>query len=205
MDKIKLTLEDLEKLMEWRDNNQDFVRTCPPALSEIEVFAPSGIHFKAFREGNRILFHVYFNKKKLGKLDMLTEGVGIPKGMTKVTRNTLSPTMSISTRNELAQDVNTTYCSLMAYMTYAKENVERVPRKGVTHRAKAKRLSKPSTSFTYILHYKSKNSPSEGHHRSPQGVFGVRGHFRQYKSGKRVWIEPYQKGTGNKKDKQYKM
>lgn len=31
-------------------------------------------------------------------------------------------------------------------------------------------------------------------HRSPSGVFGVRGHFRRYKSGKVIWIDEYMKG-----------
>ena len=34
-----------------------------------------------------------------------------------------------------------------------------------------------------------------GHHRSPDGVFEVRGHFRVYKSGKVVWIDSYLKGV----------
>lgn len=36
---------------------------------------------------------------------------------------------------------------------------------------------------------------SAGHHRNPEGVFVVRGHFRQYKSGKVIWIDEYLKGT----------
>lgn len=37
-----------------------------------------------------------------------------------------------------------------------------------------------------------------GHHRSPEGIFEVRGHFRHYKkSGKIVWIDNYLKGTDN--------
>lgn len=38
-------------------------------------------------------------------------------------------------------------------------------------------------------------------HRSPEGVFGVRGHFRKYKNGKIIWIDEYLKGTKNEKDK----
>lgn len=35
-----------------------------------------------------------------------------------------------------------------------------------------------------------------GHHRSPEGVFEVRGHFRHYKkTNKIVWIDGYLKGT----------
>lgn len=36
---------------------------------------------------------------------------------------------------------------------------------------------------------------SVGRHRSPEGVFQVRGHFRRYKTGKVIWIEGYLKGV----------
>ena len=37
-----------------------------------------------------------------------------------------------------------------------------------------------------------------GSHRSPEGVFSVRGHFRHYKkTGKTIWIDEYLKGTEN--------
>ena len=36
-------------------------------------------------------------------------------------------------------------------------------------------------------------------HRSPEGVFGVRGHFRKYKSGKIIWIDEYLKGIDKEK------
>lgn len=34
-------------------------------------------------------------------------------------------------------------------------------------------------------------------HRSPEGIFSVRGHFRKYKSGKIIWIDEYLKGTNH--------
>lgn len=36
---------------------------------------------------------------------------------------------------------------------------------------------------------------SVGHHRSPEGVFQVRGHFRRYKTGKVIWIDGFMKGV----------
>ncbi len=36
---------------------------------------------------------------------------------------------------------------------------------------------------------------SVGHHRSPEGVFQVRGHFRRYKTGKVIWIDAFMKGV----------
>lgn len=37
-----------------------------------------------------------------------------------------------------------------------------------------------------------------GSHLSPEGVFGVKGHLRHYKSGKTVWIDDYVKGADKK-------
>lgn len=31
-------------------------------------------------------------------------------------------------------------------------------------------------------------------HKSPEGVFSVRGHFRKYANGKIIWIDEYLKG-----------
>ena len=36
---------------------------------------------------------------------------------------------------------------------------------------------------------------SVGRHRSPEGVFQVRGHFRRYRTGKVIWIDGYLKGV----------
>ena len=38
---------------------------------------------------------------------------------------------------------------------------------------------------------------STSSHRSPSGVFGVRGHFRRYKNGHVIWIDEYMKGLGD--------
>lgn len=39
-------------------------------------------------------------------------------------------------------------------------------------------------------------------HKSPEGVFSVRGHFRRYQSGKVIWIDEYLKGVEKEKQKE---
>ena len=39
-------------------------------------------------------------------------------------------------------------------------------------------------------------------HRSPEGIFSVRGHFRRYKDGKVIWIDEYLKGLGKASKKE---
>lgn len=193
MDKIKLTMEDVDRLIEWRDNNKELVRRCPAPLTEIEIFAPSGVHFKAFRKGDTVSFHVFFNKKKLGKVDLK-----ILYKWTKVMRNTLN----FQSKDEMVQDLISTYASLMAYMTYEKRYVEAQPRTTAVHRTGATRNRKKGV--TYILHMVS-NRKGTGHHASPAHAFMVRGHYRHYKSGKTVWVAPFKKGEGDVKDKNYKI
>ena len=49
----------------------------------------------------------------------------------------------------------------------------------------------------FIKEYDNKLYAISSHtHRSPEGVFSVRGYFRKYKkSGKVIWIDEYLKGT----------
>lgn len=49
----------------------------------------------------------------------------------------------------------------------------------------------------FIKEYDNKLYAVSSHtHRSPEGIFSVRGHFRKYKkSGKVIWIDEYLKGT----------
>lgn len=48
--------------------------------------------------------------------------------------------------------------------------------------------------FVFKLYKDRCYAVAAGSHRSPEGVFPVRGHFRRYKDGKVVWIESYFKG-----------
>lgn len=49
------------------------------------------------------------------------------------------------------------------------------------------------------LFNKKKDFSKIRHHKSPECEFGVRGHWRNQKSGKKIWIKPYRKckGKGN--------
>lgn len=40
---------------------------------------------------------------------------------------------------------------------------------------------------------------------APDHAFSVRGHYRHYKSGKVVFVQPYEKNTGKEKDKRNKI
>ena len=183
MDKIVVTAADIEKLLAWRDEHNDPVRSMPVPLREVEIqIVESGISIKCFRSDKKLKLYIDSPARTLPA--------------------DCNPT-------ETEQGALTVYGSLMALMTYGTGSI----RGGVattTSKAPAGRKSptKPHTaSTTYIIHSVGKQLTvvPRGHHASPACSFTVRGHFRHYKSGKTVWIAEYRKGTGRSRGKTYKI
>ena len=55
MDKIVVTAADIEKLLAWRDEHNDPVRSMPVPLREVEIqIVESGISIKCFRSDKKL-------------------------------------------------------------------------------------------------------------------------------------------------------
>ena len=203
MDKFLLTQKDVDRLLAWRDEHKDLVRRMPSPLKSVHVYNTDlNAHFKAFRNGKTITIYGYHNQHSLGKVSWEMH----PSGYCIKTHEKLEVTPQGTTMD--IQSLLTVYASLMAYMVYGKrDNVgELVCKEEQTalHSPRKKPHSKPK-GYTYIFTQAVKNKPLGGHHASPRGIFGVRGHYRKYKNGNTIWIEAYKKGTGKSKSKTYKM
>ena len=203
MDKIVVTAADIEKLLAWRDEHNDLVRSMPVPLREVEIqIVESGISIKCFRSDKKLKLYLDSPARKLGHVVFAPLGNGLWKKKVSTLPADCNPA-------ETEQGALTVYGSLMALMTYGAGSI----RGGVattTSKAPAERKSstKPNTaSTTYIIHSAGKQLTvvPRGHHASPACSFTVRGHFRHYKSGKTVWIAEYSKGTGRSRGKTYKI
>lgn len=203
MDKIVVTAADIEKLLAWRDEHNDLVRSMPVPLREVEIqIVESGISIKCFRSDKKLKLYLDSPARKLGHVVFAPLGNGLWKKKVSTLPADCNPT-------ETEQGALTVYGSLMALMTYGAGSI----RGGVattTSKAPAERKSstKPHTaSTTYIIHSAGKQLTvvPRGYHASPACSFTVRGHFRHYKSGKTVWIAEYRKGTGRSRGKTYKI
>lgn len=200
MDKVILNVEDIERLLKWRDEHPEEVRGHPAPLKAVEIVLPhNGYRIKGIRDGNRLRLHLSQNYDQLGNCEFV--------------RRTDGMWTSVKNRMKVDEDglrsVLTVYCSLMALMAYgrAEREAEARPREKAAHKPSKKPSSKPKQRTTYILRMDNGTllaAPS-GSHASPSGTFTVRGHYRHYKSGKVVWIAEYKKGTGKKSAKTYKM
>ena len=201
MDKIILSIGDVQALLSWRDQNKDLIRrNAAPFKAIMLQFPESFIDIKAYNDAGKITFYVIVNGHKAGKIT----GRQLPGGLLQVKNNTTT------LKSNDVQSIITVYASLMAFIVYhtpeaaaAKEARQERPNKA----NKGNRQQRRQEAITYIL----KSSASgpyitrHGQHRSPAGTFTVRGHYRKYKSGKSIWIAPYTKGNGKQQHKTYKL
>lgn len=200
MDRVEMSVEDIEALLRWRDQHPEEVKSHPAPLRAVEIVMPhNGYHIKGIRDGDQLRLHLSQSGVSLGNCRFVRRS----DGMWASTRNR----MQVS-KDDL-QSVLTVYCSVMALMAYGRremgppEELAAQPSKAHSKRP-TKKMGKRTT---YIL--RSVNGAlsavPRGSHASPRGIFTVRGHYRHYKSGKVVWVSEYKKGTGERRGKTYKV
>ena len=191
MDRIVLSWQDAETIGKWAVENKKLVYSYPVPLKNLQIILNKTWIADIERRGNKV--------KIRHTIDGINRGTQVFK---------LGKTQKTEFNNSTLQGpdfatVLMVYVSTMAYMVYAKEYMERLPRKTAIHRTGSP--SKAGKGYTYILHKTSTAAPQGGHHRSPQGTFSVRGHYRHYKTGKTVWIKEYRKGTGKETGREYRL
>ena len=201
MDKIILSSQDVETLLKWRDNNADMVRRNPAPFKAIMLeFPETKITIKAYNDAGKIAFYLQVDGNKAGKIT----GQQLPGGLFQEKKNTTK------LKKEDVQSVITVYASLMAFIVYHEPGTapaRQDPRQGRPQKSSKGKRQRRKNGITYLFS-SSTSGPRihpRGHHRSPAGVFTVRGHYRRYKNGKTVWIAPYTKGSGASKGKTYKL
>ena len=202
MDKVALNNDDMNCLLEWRDKNQDLVRTTTCPLKKVKIVAVEvGITLTCIRSERELTVSITQQGKSKGKMVFEI----LPFGIYRLVKSSTS----IYGKDDV-QSVVTVYASLMALLSFGgdTEKESRQTKSGKKNKSSKKpSKTRKTKGITYIL----KRSGNEAHivkqgsHKSPQGTFTVRGHFRHYKSGKVVWIEEYSKGSGRKKNKTYKL
>ena len=204
MDKIILKTNDIETLLKWRDQNKDLVRkNAAPFKGIMLEFPETKINIKAYNNAGRRAFYVYIDGIRAGKITGQQRAGGLfqeKKNTTKLNKDNI-------------QSIITVYASLMALIVYhtpapaAAAAETNGPRRGPGTPGKAKKKSQ-RPGITYILRRQAAGDPAilpAGGRAKPAGAFNVRGHYRRYKNGKMVWINPYIKGSGKEKNKTYKL
>lgn len=194
MNKVILSWKDFQTLLSWHKENKNLVSSFPQPLKNVSIIIKDkGMDWQGEinRKNDKVKIHHVINGMNHG---------------TQVWRIGKNPRIEKDKTDLDGPDKLTiyyAYTSLMAFMVYAKDRTEKIIRKAAIHRPGIPR--KAGEGYTYIFRRAGTGTPQEGHHRSPEGVFTVRGHYRKYKTGKTIWIKEYKKGTGRELERTYKL
>lgn len=221
MDILILNTDDVNYLYSWRDkalkNNPMLLYNNIVPLNSLEVVIDKSMSYRYFKSGNNLNVYHSLNHNKIGKIKYQL----IPYGKAKMISDTITSSLELTAKQADAfrADIYSLWKIIMTFMVYGSElanwdnnmlsiaeKERRKYSKATQHRAKKSSSSKKQP-VTYILKREPNKSSIKvkGSHNSPSFSFGVRGHFRRYKDGKVVWIDPYVKGNKKKKDKNYRL
>lgn len=206
MVKIPLTVEQINALLKWRDEHKELVRACVVPFPACEIISENGMKIRtqqnkdfpsvySFTVSNTILHEIK------GRFDYMTMTGRVIHG---------APQLS----HEDTQTAITVWGTVMAYIVnFEPEIVEK--EQGETKNKESKRRStsprkqkRPENRILYLNPVKfigeSKNAVQRKY-TPPSCVFSVRGHYRHLKSGKVIYVRPYEKNTEKEKDKRNKI
>lgn len=221
LDRIELSIDELFKLLKWRDNHKDLVHNYKQVIPEgiVDVKGGMTIYFKFINE-QITSYESYVDEKLICKIK--TERLG---GQYRVLESYINKEMlralqmiDISFNEiDLIADTCTTVSSIMAYLEHFRSEViirEQPIKMSNTQRRRAMWHNKHNSSSRFIklnrviyripdgARYTNPDKPLRQRHTES---WSVRGHQRHLKSGKVIWIKPYIKGKGAVKPKTYKL
>lgn len=217
LDRILLSHSDVEKIMVWDNENHHKFDSVDFPMTEGLLLVKGYFDFLKREMTNAIYFNVTADaiKFKLYQWDSKTELISFDLDENFYKHQKLS-NVKIYVKGATEQDVYRDFKSqcLLLFATFQYMNHHRkivkedkvfknVIKKARHKSSKSKNRVVKLTAIQYTFDYEQNNNPRpyERHAES----WRVRGHWRHYKSGKSVWIEPYTKGKGEIEPKTYKV
>lgn len=203
MDKIVVrTNADMQRVIDWADRLTGVpIRVVFPE-AEIEFqeelitlrFRDEGesvVWFECLMDGRKVV-EWRSNLETGGIEDLRIAGEGDKKS---------KMAMILAMDNTVAKCVRK-FRSLMLFAAYYREEVERTkvvtrsekPRKNGGHRKGGNRRMLTVRKYTVSEELLGELPAPKRKYEKHTESFGVRGHYRNYKSGKTVWVRPYVKG-----------
>jgi hypothetical protein len=209
MDKIIVrTNADMQRVIDWADRLTGAVIELPFPEAEIE-FQEEEIKLRFKDEGSGI---VWFEAEMAG-VKVVEWRSNLETGEIPELRIAAEGEKKAKMSMILAMDNTVAKCvrkfrALMLFAAYYREEVERT--KVVTRTEKKRRSGNGKRSNKRMLTVRKYTIGSEVLSELPRKYerhtdsWGVRGHYRTYKSGKTVWVKAYTKGDpGKRSDKEY--
>lgn len=206
MVKIPLGIEQINALLRWRDEHKELVRACVVPFPSCEIVGENGVKIRtqqnkdfpsvySFTVSNTILHEIN------GRFDYMTMTGRVVHGTPQLSR-------------EDTQTAITVWATVMAYIVNFEPEIVQIdddeseidskkPRS--TSPRKQKRPENRILYLNPIKYINENKNATQRKYTPPSCAFSVRGHYRHMKSGKVVYVHPYEKNTGKEKDKRNKI
>lgn len=202
MVKIPLTSEQIIRLLEWRDAHNELVRAVVIPFPECSILSENGMKIRAKQdEALKSVYHFTMTDTKAnevkGRFAYATQTGYVWMG---------SPKLS----HDDTQTAITVWATVSAYVVnFQPEVIEKDQETQTAHpmtrRAAANKLADRVVYLNPIVYSSIQEIPAKRKYTPCENAFSVRGHYRHYKSGKVVYVQPYEKNAGKEKDKRNKV
>lgn len=205
MVKIPLTIKQINNLLAWRDQHKELVRALVIPFPECSIISENGMKIRA-EYGGIDGFYMFTvtdcNTRSIkGKFVFDLESLKVFHESPKLSR-------------EETQTTITVWATVSAYIANFQPELVEADRKepksngASVHKTSGKPANKAADRVIYlkpIVFTHEGESPVKRKYTPCENVFSVRGHYRHYKSGKVVYVQPYEKNAGKEKDKRNKV
>lgn len=219
LDKISLTDKEVDLLFVWRNNHKEYVRNYKPALLkgliELRLHEDNTVYHRQVFETveNETVFTLYNNDEVIYKLKWLGNN----------TAEILESKYQFESDEKSFKynsSIISIYASLMAYIEYYSDKKEYVEVKEVStlsnkrqnnnNKKKNSNKKKPPIRIKRKVYKvnvsKEATVLDKKRYERKAESWTVKGHWRNMKSGKKVWVKPYVKGEGkNITPKEYRL
>ncbi len=183
-------------LMDWKNAHRDLVRQGVFALPVAKIRLPNGdsIIYEHLKNGSTNINLLKGDRFPTHVMEWTP--VDFPEGHGQAT--ILMSAFPKDVQADIITDITTTVYSIMAYMIHYEHDTKRMTKtsrggkkKKKSHRSRHKvKLGK----YKYTPHFPVESKEETREYNRQAESWQVRGHFRTYKSGKKVWIQPQVRG-----------
>lgn len=204
--KIPLKAQQIDDLLQWRDEHKELVRAAVIPFPECEIISENGVKIRVKQQAPFSTVYGFTVSDTIahevnGRFNYATLTGIVTHG---------APQLS----HEDTQTAITVWATVMAYIVNFKPEVIEKESEETAHEAtpknktRRKAANKPANRVIYlnpISYTTNEKNRLQRKYTAPACAFSVRGHYRHLKSGKIVYVHPYEKNAGKSKDTRNKI
>lgn len=203
MIKIPLTVNQINDLLKWRDDHKNLVRDLIVPFPECEIISENGMKIRSVKDnGSENVYAFTVSDTNAHEVRGRFKYNIISKSVEQ---------MFPKLPEEDIQSAITVWASVLAFvLNFHPEVIKKTSNSdegtnGCKRKEKSTQQKNCIIYLNNVYQYTNSINSQKRKYTPCETQFSVRGHYRHMKSGKIVYIKPYEKNTGKKKTNQKKI